>query len=142
VESFFSDMHFSYVMQQCSLILTVEDWKLNEELDCWLLLKISVHFFVNNVILFLTFPVLKYPGVKKVLGIPEFPVQPPSTTPQPALSVFSALKRATGVIEQPTSVPLESGKLPDQRISSSSVISQRIKRLEKQVKGRKKNKKR
>lgn len=86
--------------------------------------------------------VLKYPGVKKVLGIPEFPVQPPSTTPQPALSVFSALKRATGVIEQPTSVPLESGKLPDQRISSSSVISQRIKRLEKQVKGRKKNKKR
>ncbi|KAB1216046.1 Mitochondrial inner membrane protein OXA1 [Morella rubra] len=86
--------------------------------------------------------VLKNPGVKKSLGIPEIPVAQPAATPQPAFSVFSALKRPTLIKQESNSVPPESAKLPDQRISSSSVISQRLRSLEKQVKARKKNKKR
>ncbi|KAF3949675.1 hypothetical protein CMV_024485 [Castanea mollissima] len=86
--------------------------------------------------------VLKYPGVKKFLGVPEIPVTKPTTAPQPAFSALEALKRAMAVKAESTTVPLESGKLPDQRISSASVLSQRIKSLEKQAKGRKKNKKR
>ncbi|KAK4278468.1 hypothetical protein QN277_016310 [Acacia crassicarpa] len=39
------------------------------------------------------------------------------------------------------SAPVEQPKLPGQKISSSSMISQRMRSLEKQVKGRKKNKK-
>lgn len=92
--------------------------------------------------LFLNFPVLKYPGVKKFLGVPEIPVTKPTTAPQPAFSALEALKRAMAVKAESPAVPLESGKLPDQRISSTSVLSQRIKSLEKQAKGRKKNKKR
>lgn len=92
--------------------------------------------------LFLNFPVLKYPGVKKFLGVPEIPVTKPTTAPQPAFSALEALKRAMAAKAESTAVPLESGKVPDQRISSTSVLSQRIKSLEKQAKGRKKNKKR
>lgn len=86
--------------------------------------------------------VLKYPGVKKFLGVPEIPVTKPTTAPQPAFSALEALKRAMAAKAESTAVPLESGKVPDQRISSTSVLSQRIKSLEKQAKGRKKNKKR
>ncbi|KAF8379691.1 hypothetical protein HHK36_029135 [Tetracentron sinense] len=86
--------------------------------------------------------VLKRPGVKKFVGIPEIPVAPPTTAPQPAFSLFSALKRPTGLIQEPSSLPSEPSKLADRRVSSSSVISQRLRSLEKQVKGRKKSKKR
>ncbi|XP_042948956.1 mitochondrial inner membrane protein OXA1-like isoform X2 [Carya illinoinensis] len=84
---------------------------------------------------------LKNPGVKKFLGIPEIPVAQPPTSPQPAFSAFSALQRPTVVKQEPTPIPPESVKRPDQRISSSSLISQRLRSLEKQVKGRKKTKK-
>ncbi|XP_024935248.3 mitochondrial inner membrane protein OXA1 isoform X2 [Ziziphus jujuba] len=87
--------------------------------------------------------VLKNHGVKKILGLPEIPVQQPSTASKPApFSVFSALKPPSAVTEEPTSLPVESSKVSDRKISSSSVISQRLRSLEKQVKGRKKNKKR
>ncbi|XP_040987233.1 mitochondrial inner membrane protein OXA1-like isoform X3 [Juglans microcarpa x Juglans regia] len=85
---------------------------------------------------------LKNPGVKKFLGVPEMPVAQPPTAPQPAFSAFSALQRPTVVKQEPTPIPPESVKRPDQRISSSSLISQRLRSLEKQVKGRKKTKKR
>jgi YidC/Oxa1 family membrane protein insertase len=90
----------------------------------------------------LNFAVLKCRGVKKFLGVPEIPVAQPTSAPQPAFSAFSALKLPTMVKQEPTSVPSESVKLPDRRISPSSNISQRLRSLEKQVKGRKKNKKR
>lgn len=92
--------------------------------------------------MFLNFSALKTPGVKKFLGIPEIPLAQPTTAPQPAFSAFSALQRPSIVKQEPTPVLPESVKRSDQTISSSSAISQRLRSLEKQVKGRKKNKKR
>ncbi|PON41967.1 Membrane insertase [Trema orientale] len=89
-----------------------------------------------------TLAAIKNPGVKRFLGIPEIPVTQPSTgqqSNQPTFaSLFSTLKQSAAVTQEPA----ESSKLADRRISSSSVISQRLRSLEKQVKGRKKNKKR
>lgn len=93
-----------------------------------------------------TLAALKRPGVKKFLGIPEIPVTPPSSSQQSTQPTFSqlmsTLKQSTAVAQERNSTPAESSKLTDRRISSSSVISQRLRSLEKQVKGRKKNKKR
>lgn len=89
--------------------------------------------------------VLRRPGVKKYLAIPEIAVQPAttSTTPQPTFSLFSALKQQTSVNkEEPPSLSGGLSAPVDKRISTNSVISQRLRSLEKQVKGRKKNKKR
>ncbi|GMN52959.1 hypothetical protein TIFTF001_022103 [Ficus carica] len=85
---------------------------------------------------------LKKPGVKKFLGIPEIPVTQPTTAQQPSFqSLFSGLKQSTAAVTQENTLsPAQSSKLTDRRISSSSVISQRLKSLEKQVKGRKRNK--
>nr|XP_007159291.1 hypothetical protein PHAVU_002G225700g [Phaseolus vulgaris]ESW31285.1 hypothetical protein PHAVU_002G225700g [Phaseolus vulgaris] len=84
---------------------------------------------------------LKVPGVKKTLGIPEIPVTVPTSGPQSPFSIFPALKQATSATSESSSVirdePL---KHSNTRISSSSVISQRLRSLEKQVKGRKTNK--
>ncbi|GKV11159.1 hypothetical protein SLEP1_g22438 [Rubroshorea leprosula] len=85
--------------------------------------------------------VLKVPGVKKALGVPDIPVPPPNAQPQPSFNLFSAIKNAQTAKPEPTSLPIESPKISNQRISSSSVVSQRLRSLEKQVKGRKKNKK-
>ncbi|RDX90982.1 Mitochondrial inner membrane protein OXA1, partial [Mucuna pruriens] len=83
--------------------------------------------------------VLKVPGVKKTLGIPEIiAATAPATAPQSPFSIFPALKQATN---GPSSVPDEPSKHSNKKISSSSLISQRLRSLEKQVKGRKKNKK-
>nr|KYP38862.1 hypothetical protein KK1_039843 [Cajanus cajan] len=84
--------------------------------------------------------VLKVPGVKKTLGIPEIPVAAP-TNPQSPFSIFPALKQATTTTNGPSSMPDEPSKHSNKKISSSAVISQRLRSLEKQVKGRKKNKK-
>ncbi|XP_031280894.1 mitochondrial inner membrane protein OXA1-like [Pistacia vera] len=89
--------------------------------------------------------VLKAPGVKKFLGVPQIPVAPPTTTPQPSFSLFSAIKQvaeAKAARQAAASSRTEQSKVTEERISSSAVLSQRIKNLEKQVKGRKKNKKR
>ncbi|XP_031391099.1 mitochondrial inner membrane protein OXA1-like [Punica granatum] len=86
--------------------------------------------------------VLKKSGLKKYLGIPEIPVTPPTTTSKPAFSVFSVLKQPTPMTEQSLSVPTTPSKLADRKVSSSAVLSQRLRSLEKEVKGRKKNKKR
>lgn len=85
---------------------------------------------------------LRVPGVKKTLGIPEIPADPPTTSsPQSPFSVFPALKRAASSTNMASSVPDESTKQSNKKISSSAVISQRLRSLEKQVKGRKKSKK-
>lgn len=90
--------------------------------------------------------VIKRPGVKDFLGVPKIPVAPPSTLPQqPAFSFFDAIKKYAAAQQQlpkPASSPVVAPKPTHQRITSSSVISQRLKSLEKEVKGRKKGKKR
>ncbi|CAN6578924.1 unnamed protein product [Malus baccata var. baccata] len=90
--------------------------------------------------------VLKYTGLKEALGIPK---PPPYTAPpqgsQPAFSLLSTLKQVAEGARGSTSSPGEASKVQDRSTSSSSsssVLSQRIKSLEKQVKGRKRNKKR
>lgn len=83
--------------------------------------------------------VIRRPEVKKLLALPEIPV-PPSDASQPKFSLFSALKQQTAIKAEP-SVPSEPSNLSDRRISRSSIISQRLRSLEKQAKGRKKNKK-
>lgn len=88
---------------------------------------------------------LKVPGVKKMLGVPEIPVVRQTTDPKPSFSLFSAIKQASeakAARQASASVTAEQPKSTEQKISSSAVLSQRIRSLEKQVKGRKKNKKR
>ncbi|KAG8375104.1 hypothetical protein BUALT_Bualt10G0065600 [Buddleja alternifolia] len=90
--------------------------------------------------------VIKKPEVKKFLGIPIIPVTPPSSTDQkPGFSFFEALKKYAAA-QQPKSLPtpVEESSKPTttQRITPSSVLNQRIRSLEKEVKGRKKGKKR
>ncbi|GMJ10979.1 ARABIDOPSIS THALIANA HOMOLOG OF YEAST OXIDASE ASSEMBLY 1 (OXA1) [Hibiscus trionum] len=88
--------------------------------------------------------VLKAPGVKKALGIPEIPNQPAATSPRPSIDLYSALKQtlqqARTAAEQSASGSSAPTKVSNRSTSSSSsTIRQRIKQLEKQVKGRKKS---
>ncbi|KAK7400533.1 hypothetical protein VNO78_11742 [Psophocarpus tetragonolobus] len=84
---------------------------------------------------------LKVPGVKKTLGIPEIPVTEATSATQSPFSIFPALRQASSATNEPRPVPDVPLKThSDRKISSSSVISQRLRSLEKQVKGRKKNK--
>ncbi|KAL6536371.1 hypothetical protein OROGR_012943 [Orobanche gracilis] len=91
--------------------------------------------------------VVKKPEVKKFLGIPNIPVTPTSTHQKPAFSFFEALKKYADFQQQQQqqqslSAPAETSSKPaNHKISSSSVLSQRIRSLEKEVKGRKKGKK-
>ncbi|XP_011101043.1 mitochondrial inner membrane protein OXA1 [Sesamum indicum] len=88
--------------------------------------------------------VIKKPEVKKFLGIPIIPVTPPSTNQKPGLSFFDSLKKyAAAQQKQSLSSPAEASSKPtNQRIAPTSVLNQRIKSLEKEVKGRKKGKRR
>ncbi|KAJ6863621.1 mitochondrial inner membrane protein OXA1-like [Populus alba x Populus x berolinensis] len=88
--------------------------------------------------------VLKAPGVKEFLGVPKVPVAPPSTAAKSSsFDLFSAIKQLSTARKEPTpSLPIEPPKLFEHKKSSSSVITKRIRSLEKEVKGRKKNKKR
>ncbi|CAL5430015.1 unnamed protein product [Camellia sinensis] len=88
--------------------------------------------------------VLKVPGVKKFLGVPQIPVgpPPPTTEEKPAFSFFETLKKFAEAQKVNSSAIEASKTAVNPRISSSSVTSQRLRSLEKQVKGRKKNKKR
>ncbi|KAF9602361.1 hypothetical protein IFM89_027035 [Coptis chinensis] len=83
--------------------------------------------------------VIKRPDVKKFLNLHAFPVTS-TPAPKPAFSLLSALKTSNPTAEGPASLNMENSKHSDGKISSSSVISQRLRILEKQVKGRKKNK--
>jgi YidC/Oxa1 family membrane protein insertase len=88
--------------------------------------------------------VLKAPGVKEFLGVPKVPVAPPTTAAKSSsFDLFSAIKQLSTARKEPTpSMPIEPPKLFEHKKSSSSVITKRIRSLEKEVKGRKKNKKR
>lgn len=84
---------------------------------------------------------LKAPRVKKFLGLPEIPVAPASTTPPSSFDLLEALKQQVAARQEPASpLPVEPSSKPGvPRISPASVLSQRLRSLEKQVKGRKKN---
>ncbi|CAK7345652.1 unnamed protein product [Dovyalis caffra] len=87
--------------------------------------------------------VVKSPKVKKFLGVPEAPAPPPGTATKSSFDLFSALKQLSKARKEPTpSLPVEPPKLLEHKKSSSSGIGKRIKSLEKEVKGRRKNKKR
>ncbi|KAJ7973971.1 Mitochondrial inner membrane protein OXA1 [Quillaja saponaria] len=104
---------------------------------------IFCYWITSNLFSLMYGLVLRAPGVKKFLGVPEIPAAKPSTAPQSSFSLFPALKAATSGTKEPRSLPVEPSKQSDQRISSSpSVLSHRLRSLEKRVKGKKKNKKR
>ncbi|XP_077212592.1 mitochondrial inner membrane protein OXA1-like [Tasmannia lanceolata] len=97
--------------------------------------------------------VIKRPPVKKFLGIPQIVPPPATTAPMTNISPFwgskSMFERVKFLLDASKSTkpavsssPIEESKSSDRKISSSSAISQRIKILERSVKGRKKNKKR
>ncbi|KAJ6372777.1 hypothetical protein OIU76_027159 [Salix suchowensis] len=84
--------------------------------------------------------VLKSPGVKEFLGVPKVPVAPPSTAAKSSsFDLFSAIKQLSTARKEPTpSLPVEPPMLFEhKKSSSSSVITKRIRSLEKEVKGRK-----
>ncbi|KAJ7969729.1 Mitochondrial inner membrane protein OXA1 [Quillaja saponaria] len=103
---------------------------------------IFCYWITSNLFSLMYGLVLKAPGVKKLLGVREILAAQSSTAPQSAFSMFPALKAATSVTKEPRSLPVEPSKQSDHKISSTSVLSQRLRSLEKQVKGKKKNKKR
>ncbi|MBA0652082.1 hypothetical protein Goklo_019365 [Gossypium klotzschianum] len=89
---------------------------------------------------------LKAPGVKKALGIPKIPDQPAATARRPSINLYSVLKKTlqqarTAAEEESASVSATPTKVSN-RSTPSSAINQRIKHLEKQVKGKNNNKKR
>jgi len=72
------------------------------------------------------------------LGIPIIQEAAATSGAQSPSSIFPALKQATAARIAPKSLPVEPSK--HQQRKTSSDVNQRLKRLEKQVKGRKKNK--
>ncbi|KAG8476814.1 hypothetical protein CXB51_030961 [Gossypium anomalum] len=110
-----------------------------------LFLKIFRYVYISVTSKPLSLAVLKAPRVKKALGIPEIPNQPAATASRPSIDLYSALKQtlqqARTAAEESASVSAVPTKVLN-RSTPSSAINQRIKHLEKQVKGKKKNKKR
>lgn len=110
---------------------------------------IFCYWITSNVFSFAYGAVLKIPGFKKALGVPEIPVPPPGTSQQntPGFSLLEALKQATAASrpKNPASVSAAADQakpIEGKAASSSAVLSQRLKSLERQVKQKKKNKKR
>lgn len=101
---------------------------------------------------------LKRPGVKKFLRIPKVPVLPPSKdAPLSMGSLLASLKRAAaasqkaslaqpkpvnGENQKSSTLLLQKPKPVNGGTQKTFVLNQKLKTLEKQVKGRKKNKKR
>ncbi|CAN6454369.1 unnamed protein product [Victoria cruziana] len=109
------------VMTALSFLITVE--------------AIFCYWITSNLFSLCYGMVVKRPPVKKFLGLPE--IVPCSGSP-PSFSLFSQPK------SEPSATPVLSAqppKISEKRISSSSAISQRLRSLERTVKGRKKSKK-
>ncbi|KAJ4976821.1 hypothetical protein NE237_001927 [Protea cynaroides] len=102
---------------------------------------IFFYWMTSNVFSLMYGLVLRQPAVKEFLDLPKVPVAP-TPAPQAAFSFSSLFKPPTSATSKSSPSPAESSKSVDHKISSSSVLSQRLRSLEKQVKGRKKNKKR
>ncbi|KAL9670668.1 hypothetical protein QQ045_008225 [Rhodiola kirilowii] len=91
--------------------------------------------------------VIKRPAVKKYFNIPIIAPPPPSDVKQPAFSFSEVLKKYKEMQEKAAlaASSADTPKITDRKLpassSSPSAISQRLKTLEKQVKGRKKPRK-
>ncbi|KAF3546996.1 hypothetical protein DY000_02006140, partial [Brassica cretica] len=81
--------------------------------------------------------VIKRPQVKKLLKIPELPPPPPGQ--QPSFDLFAALKKMKAMTQDHTENQTQPPLPVNPRISSLSPVSKRLKALESQVKGRRKN---
>lgn len=109
---------------------------------------IFCYWVTSNIFSFAYGSVLKFPGVKKALGVPEIPVAPPTTdkqqNSQSGLSFFQTLKQVSVAAqnEAVARVAAPTTKSAESKASSSTVLSQRLRSLERQVKQKKKNKKR
>lgn len=81
--------------------------------------------------------------MKKLLGIPIIPVAPQSPASQkPGFSFFEAMNKYSAAQHEAQSAATDDTSRPtNQRIPPSSVLSQRIRSLEKQVKEKKKGSK-
>ncbi|GAB4834557.1 hypothetical protein Ancab_032815 [Ancistrocladus abbreviatus] len=107
---------------------------------------IFCYWVTSNLFSFAYGSVIKIPGVRKSLGVPEIPVAPPSNpsrAQQSGFSLVQVLKQASATAKNPPSIaaPAVQSKSTDQKPSSSTVLSQRLRSLERQVKQRKKSKK-
>ncbi|XP_043689161.1 mitochondrial inner membrane protein OXA1-like [Telopea speciosissima] len=102
---------------------------------------IFCYWMTSNLFSLIYGLVLRQPAVKEFLALPKVTVAP-TPAPQSAFSFSSIFKPPTSATSESSLSPAESSKSMDRRISASSVLSQRLRSLEKQVKGRKKNKKR
>ncbi|KAJ6308006.1 hypothetical protein OIU76_017723 [Salix suchowensis] len=102
---------------------------------------IFCYWITSNVFSLFYGLALKSPGVKNFLGVPEIPAAPASTAPPSSFNLLEALKQHVAARQETASpLPSEPSSKPGvQRISPASVLSQRLRSLEKQVKGRKKN---
>ncbi|CAN8264713.1 unnamed protein product [Cochlearia groenlandica] len=99
---------------------------------------IFCYWITSNLFSLMYGLVIKRPQVKKMLRIPDLPPPPPGQ--QPSFDLFSALKKMKAMTQtQDQTQPIPSTVNP--RISSPSLspVSKRLKTLESQVKGRKKN---
>ncbi|GAB2271803.1 hypothetical protein Dimus_006634 [Dionaea muscipula] len=87
--------------------------------------------------------VLRLPQVRKFLGLPKVIVQtPPQSQPGIGLSSVLGLKQLDSVKPEPDrSTEQQRSEVTNRRIPSHSVLNQKIRNLEKKVKGRKKGKK-
>nr|GME06788.1 mitochondrial inner membrane protein OXA1-like [Ipomoea batatas] len=87
--------------------------------------------------------VIKRPQVKKLLGVPIIPPAPPRADQSPGLPFFEAVKKLAAAKEyEAKQAAVEATKSASQEIQSTAVLSQKVRSLEKEVKGRKKGKKR
>ncbi|KAL1806036.1 hypothetical protein DCAR_0831784 [Daucus carota subsp. sativus] len=113
---------------------------------------IFCYWITSNLFSLLYGSVIRAPTVKKLLRIPVIPVAPVTTAP-PAFSFTEALKKYVEAQKRqppPPANPSNTSSIPTQtekpanqnKPAVSSVLSQRIRSLENQVKGRKKGKKR
>lgn len=95
------------------------------------------YWISTNVFSLLYGRVISRAAVKKFLGIPELPEQPPPTSTSQLTFSWAALrKQAAAMVPDSQTAKIESPKPPGQKISSASILNQRIRTLEKQVKGR------
>ncbi|XP_072957257.1 mitochondrial inner membrane protein OXA1-like [Typha angustifolia] len=99
------------------------------------------YWITSNIFSLIYGFVVRRPPVRKFLNLPDI-VPRPTPASEPSFSFFGASKSITPTTSQLSAKDTRQSNPPQKRVSSSSVISQRIRNLEKTVKARNKPKKR